>query len=289
MKYRAHIAPSTDSEVITIFDVLDRLKSDPKGYEKRIYYSLWYLSPMFAKPRAKTPHFVFRTKADRHPNEPVGGESIEHATTKNLIYKNKYLNLKWAGKEGIVRFSEIAMEHPFGEGEHKGEYRADLYAKLESDENNVLELKDGDWIAIEIHKSNKATVYKEAYYRKENIAAIEITYYDAIQFDGSSERLDKRIAGWLKIPLYFKRLHNPYYKSLYKKNSPILANNTIEKEVMPPLVENVPTNPQYSSIPEPIVEYEMNIISDSPINENKPVPKLSILRRVLRLLGIKLP
>ncbi len=285
MKYRAHIAPSPDSEVVTIFDVLDRLKSDPKGYEKRIYYSLWYLSPMFAKPRAKTPHFVFRTKADRHPNEPVGGESIEHSTTKQIIFKNKYLNLKRSDKEGIVRFSEIRMEHPFGEGEFKGEYRGDLYAKMESDENNVLGLKDGDWIAIEIHKSHKTTIYKEAYYRKENIAAIEIKYYDAIQFDGSSERLDKRIAGWLKIPLYFKRLHNPYYK----KNSPILANNAIGKEVQQPLVESAPANPQpSSSIPKPVVEYKMNIISDYSVNEKKPVPKLSILRRVLRLLGIKI-
>lgn len=38
MKYRARIALFPDSEVITIFE-MDRLKANPKGYEKRISYS----------------------------------------------------------------------------------------------------------------------------------------------------------------------------------------------------------------------------------------------------------
>lgn len=286
MKYRAHIAPSPDSETILIFDVVDGLKSDPKFYENRIYYSLWYFTPMYAKPGAKTPHFAFCPKASHHPNESVGGESIEHATTKHIILRNKQLNLRRAGKEGIVRFSEISMEKPFGNIDYIG----DIYAKLESDENNVLELKKGDWISIEIYKSHKTSKYKEAYYRKENIAAIEITYYNEIKFDGNRERLDKRIEGWLKIPLHFKRLHNPYYMSFYKTPSPTVANNNKEKEI----IEIHPTSIDCSTVEsvvlppaiiEPSTKENANTNLNSPETEKSSEEKTSMLKWFFNLLG----
>lgn len=286
MKYRAHVKPTTDSETISIFEVLDGIKSDPKAYQNRTYYSLWYLTPMYAKPGARTPHFAFCPKAVRNSNEPAGGESIEHATTKHIILKNKCLNLKRAGKEGIIRFSDIKMEKPFGNRDYIG----DLYAKLESDENNVLELKAGDWISIEIYKSHATTVYKEAYYRKENIAAIEIQYYNAIKFDGSGERLDKRIAGWLKVPLHFKRLHNPYYKSFYKKPSPALMNSAKENtEEQPARGGNNSTGSGISPslTTQRVIEHKMKSIltPDNKVKKTEPGP--SLLKRILRLLGLE--
>lgn len=286
MKTEAHISKSLDSGTISISQVIKRMKSNPKEYENRTYYSLWYLTPMYARTDVKTPHFAFYSNDDCHPGESGGGESIEHLTTKEIIARNKCLKLRRANREGIVRFSEIRTEHPFG----KRDYIGDLYGKLESDENNVLELKIDDWVSIEIFKSHKTTPYKIAYYRKENIAAIEIEFYNTIKFEGSRERLEKRIAGWLNIPLPYKRLHNPYYKSFYEKTSPVIDNKPKEEtEPQPALVERNFVEPE---IPLPLIirkeiESRVNVVSASSETGKNQKPKLSLLKRFLRLLGIE--
>ena len=229
MKYLAHVAPSLTSDIICIHDVAKDIKSNPKESESKRYYSLWYLTPMTARiGKQNKPHFAFIKGSNPAPSEIEGGESIEHDMTKHEIFKTKSLYLKhnYDRKEdiiGLITFSEIKIEYRFD----NGKYIADLYAKIESDEKNILKLNK-HWIVIEIFKSNKSSKFKEAYYRKKNIAAIEIKLWDKIQFKDNTELLKKQISGWLKKPNYFHWINDPNYKMRYNNSITLQKENIID-------------------------------------------------------------
>lgn len=283
MKYLAHVENSLDSDIISIYEVLDGLKKSPKEFEKKRYYSLWHLTPMTPKAGLhKKPHFAFLKGSAPSYSESQGGESIEHAITKHIIYKSKKINLKFTVNgcqvENQITFSEIKVEHHFD----NNDYIADLYGKIESNHGNLFNLKPNDWLVIEICVSHKVTKYKQAYYRLKNIAAIEIKLYDKIKFEDSRERLDKRITGWLNLFLYFKPLHNPNYKEICKQDNVEMV-KSLDSSIL--TIHTVPINSS--------VELDDNKITcDVDINNNSPkfeeqLKQKSWWKRLLYILGLE--
>lgn len=225
MKYLAHTAAALDSPIISIYEVIDGVKNNPKQFEKQKYYSLWYLTPMFPKVgKSKAPHFAFKQGYGTGSTEDSSGESIEHSITKYIIYEQKYLQLKYnydrkEDIKGCIKFKDIKVEFRF----NNGDYISDIYAQIEKD--TILGLSKNDWLAIEILKTHKVSKYKTAFYQSQKIPAIEIKYYDEIRFENNKELLQKQIKGWLtKTHLYFKWLHNPRYKEIYLRNNVVDTN-----------------------------------------------------------------
>lgn len=222
MKYLAHTEPSLDSPIISIYEVINGIKESPKQFEKQQYYSLWYLTPMTSKiGKSKAPHFAFKQGFNPVQSEKDSGESIEHSIAKYVIYEQKTLLLKHnynstGDTKGRIIFKDVRVEYRFD----NGDYIADIYAQIEGD--LILGLNNNDWLAIEIFKTNNSSKYKTAFYRSKNIAAIEIKYFDKIKFENNKDLLQKQIQGWLtKTHLYFKWLHNPNYKQVFKSEDNI--------------------------------------------------------------------
>lgn len=234
MKYLAHTEPSLDSPIISIYDVINGIKKTPKLFEKQQYYSLWYLTPMTSKiGNSKAPHFAFKQGFNSEQFEKGSGESIEHSIAKYVIYEQKTLLLKHNytstdDTKGIIKFKDVRVEYRFD----NGDYIADIYAQIEND--SILGLDNNAWLAIEIFKTNNSSKYKMSFYRSKNIAAIEIKYFDKIKFENNKDLLQKQIQGWLtKTYLYFKWLHNPNYKQVYKNESNTPHSYIHHKTVVP--------------------------------------------------------
>ncbi|CAM1334868.1 hypothetical protein [Tenacibaculum aestuariivivum] len=105
MKFRAHIENSVKSEIITIKKVIDGMNSkNPKKWEKRTYYSLTYLTPMYAKPNGKIirPYFYFKKGLDGN-EKSGGGESLEHKLAKKNNSK------KYFPKTEIWKYSRYTL------------------------------------------------------------------------------------------------------------------------------------------------------------------------------------
>lgn len=256
MKYLAHTSAKPDGPIISIYDVIKGIKENPKLFEKQEYYSLWYLTPMIPKlGKTIAPHFAFKQGCCINSTEGSGGESIEHAITKYIIYEQKILHLKHnydrAGDvKGYLKFREVKVEYRFD----SGSYIADIYAQIEED--TILGLKADDWVAIEIHKTHKVSKYKTEFYRSKSIPAIEFEYFDQIKFENSKEILQKQIKGWLtKTNLYFKWLHNPNYKEIYKKNSVAKQDAVLKRDLENPLLQ--------CQIPKPTEIYQDKVVDNN--------------------------
>lgn len=226
MKYRAHTQPSLNSEIIYIHDVIKQISIDPKRKEhENKYYSLWYLTPMVARCKGrKTPHFAYWPGSNPNPKESTSGMSLEHSTVQRWIEKNKKISLRrnQLGQitYGCIAFSEVMSEYQFKNSENgEIEYIADIYGKIEQD--SILGLTPGTNLIIEIAKTNKVSKYKEAYYQKHNIAAIEISIWEKVKFNTDKKDtisaindLDSIVNNWLNKGAQFKWVQNPNKKYL---------------------------------------------------------------------------
>lgn len=213
MKYLAHLEKNGSSKIVSIYEVIKALNSaNAENWEKREYYSLWYLTPMVAKPgRGKvSPHFAFKKGLGGNENSG-GGESLEHDLAKKILYDQKYLSLKFKRVSEILKFSEIKIEERFPGIKRS----ADLFAKVSHE--NKLSIPKDSYIAIEIHRSNRISGSKKIAYQKHNIRSIEIDIDKDIRFNGNIEILQNRLEGYFKYPREARTLHNPDYKKRYEK------------------------------------------------------------------------
>jgi|GEM_PF-6181276 len=214
MKYLAHVSNNLDSEVISIYDVIKKLKEDTSYKEGITYYSLWYLTPMIAKVNSSTgraPHFAFKKGYGGNENSG-GGEGLEHALAKKIIYDNKFLKIAIGKSIDELSFSDIIIEKEF----ENRKYIADLYVRIENE--NLFELPKDSWLAVELCYKNKVKISKKAYYRKHNIAAIEIKINNEIKYEGNMQYLNRRLNGYFTNIKNATWLHNPNYKQYYLRN-----------------------------------------------------------------------
>lgn len=219
MKYLAHLENSLNSEIISVYDVIKGQNGDnPQQWEGREYYSLWYRTPMSARVKSKEikPHFSFKQGYGGNKNSG-GGESIEHQLSKKIIYDLKCLHLTIGEIEGYLRFSEVIIEKPF----NNREYIADLYCKI-ADENN-FGLPVNSMIVIELMYTSTTKRTKIAFYRRNNIAAIEIKIWNDIKYNDDIIKLQNRLEAYFKKMKYAKRLHDPNWQNLkVKKNEKVI-------------------------------------------------------------------
>lgn len=207
MKYLAHIKNDLTSDIISVYDVYKGLNSkNPVIWESREYYSLWHLTPMYARVnyKKKAPHFAFKNGFGGNENSG-GGESIEHQLSKKVIYDNKVLHLKIGDLVDKLIFSEVIIEKEF----ENGKYKADLYVKIANE--NKFDFPIGSNLIIELHKTNKVKKSKQQFYRNNNIAAIEIEIWDKIKYEENIDKLQCELHRYFSKRLFTKTLHDPNY------------------------------------------------------------------------------
>ena len=286
MKYLAYIENSLDSNVISIYDVHAGMNSkNPGVWEKREYYSLWYLTPMIAKVNTTkiAPHFAFKVGAGGNENSG-GGESLEHDLSKKTISDLKKLHIRMWGKEDYLYFSEVKIEYRL----ENGKYIPDLYAKIEKE--NKFEYAVGSYLAIELHWKNRVHPSKKEYYRIQNIAVIEIDLNKAIKYKDDLYKLQTQITRFFEALQPAKSLHNPNFrrhfneinkakeekdKKLRESKEVLLKVNSIHRQL-----EEIKKTPSLSMPVE---------VTQPKIHSNKHVApivhkKLSLLQKISRLL-----
>jgi len=210
MKYLAHLENNLDSKIISIYDVNKGLNGvNPREWEEKTYFSLWYNTPMIARVNSnkRKPHFAFK-KGFGGNEYSGGGESIEHQLSKKVIYDLKSINIKIGDLSDILQFSEVIIEQPFD----NRLYSADLYCKIKSE--NKFNFSIDSMLVIELHYTNKVKKSKQKFYRDNNITAIEIDIWKEIKFDNDIELLQKQLKGYFKKQNYAKRLHDPNWKKV---------------------------------------------------------------------------
>lgn len=208
MKFRAHIENNLKSETITIKDVIDGVNSKtPEKWEKRTYYSLWYLTPMFAKPNSVkiAPHFAFKRGLGGN-EKSGGGESIEHELSKQIIADNLFLKIRIGKIQDTLYFSKVILEQRI----NKGERIADLYVQIKN--KNRFDYPIGKGLVIEIHRTNKVTKTKRQFYRNENLPAIEIDIDKSIKYENNLYALQNQLENKLSTIVKATSLHDPYWK-----------------------------------------------------------------------------
>lgn len=208
MKFRAHLENNVTSETITIKKVIDGINSkNPEQWEKRTYYSLKYLTPMYAKPNCQKirPHFVFK-KGLGGNEKSGGGESLEHELAKEIIAKNSFLTVKIGNVQDTLYFSQVIIEQRF----NKGERSADLYVQIKN--QNKFDYTVGKGLVIEIHRSNKVTKIKRQFYRNLNIASIEIKIDKFNKAENDIYFIQNELEKTLKTSIRAESLHDPFWK-----------------------------------------------------------------------------
>lgn len=272
MKHLAHISNDLNSEIISIYEVIKRLEKDPSYKEGITFYSLWYLTPMVAKvnsSKGRAPHFAFKKGHGGNENSG-GGKSIEHELAQKIIYDNKFLKISTGKTKDELFFSEIEIEKEF----ENGERRADLYVKIKNE--NKFNLPVDSWLVIELYYKHKVEISKKAYYRRHNIAAIEIEIDKDIAYNGDMQLLYRRLSGYLRYSRDAKWLHNPNYKEYYSKR-----NEQEKEQVNQPVIDYVPpivhdtTSEDKSNIPNTYIETS---IDNEPISNKS---KKSFWRKLL--------
>ncbi|WP_316820298.1 hypothetical protein [Pedobacter gandavensis] len=219
MKYLAHVEDSLGSEMISIYDVHAGMNSKNPGiWEKREYYSLWYLTPMIAKVSSTkiTPHFAFKVGAGGNENSG-GGESLEHDLSKKTVFDLKKLLIRMWGKEDYLIFSEVKIEYRL----ENGKYIPDLYARIAKE--NKFDYAVGSYLAIELHWKNKVHRSKQEYYRVKNIAAIEINLNKAIKYTNDLYKLQTQITRFFEMSQPAMSLHNPNFRKYFNERKKEIA------------------------------------------------------------------
>lgn len=207
MKFRAHIENNPKSKTVTIKDVIDGVNSkNPEKWEKRIFYSLKYLTPMYAKPNCIkiAPHFAFK-KGLGGNEKSGGGESLEHELSKEIILNNLFLKVKLGKTQETLYFSKVILEQRI----NKGERVADLYVQIKN--KNRFDYLIGKGLVIEIHRSNKVTKTKRQLYRNKNLPAIEIDIDKSIRYKNDIYKLQSQLEKKLSSVIEAKSLHDPNY------------------------------------------------------------------------------
>ena len=208
MKYRARLEENLQSETVTILEVARGLNSSrPELWEKRTYYSLDHLTPMYAKPNGKkvAPHFAYK-KGFGGNEGSGGGESLEHELSKDAIAENSFVKINIRGIKDTIQFSRAVKEQPF----NRGERRADLYVKISNE--NKFDFRIGKGLVIEIHKTNEVTKTKRQFYRNKNIAAIEVNLNKRIKYRGDQEKLFQELKSFFGQEVEATTLHDPLWK-----------------------------------------------------------------------------
>jgi hypothetical protein len=226
MKYLAHMKSSLDSDIISIYDVHAGMNSrNPEVWEKREYYSLWYLTPMIAKVSSTkiNPHFAFKVGSGGNKNSG-GGESLEHDLAKKTVFNLKKLRIRMWGEEDYLIFSEVKIEHRL----ENGRYIPDLYAKIAKE--NKFDYAIDSYLAIELHWTNEVHLSKQNYYRAQNIAAIEIKLNKKIRYKDDLFELQTQITRFFEMLQPAKSLHDPHYLKHFneykkKKEKKLLSEN----------------------------------------------------------------
>ena len=207
MKFRAHIENSVKSETVTIKTVVDGVNSKyPEKWEKRTFYSLKYLTPMYAKPNCKKirPHFAFKRGLGGN-EKSGGGESLEHELAKEIIAKNLFLTIKLGNIQDTLYFSKVIIEQKF----NKGKRSADLYVQIKN--KNKFDYTIGKGLVIEIHRSNKVSKTKRQFYRNLNIAAIETKIDKFNKLENDIYNIQNQLEKSLTSVNEGVSLHDPFY------------------------------------------------------------------------------
>lgn len=219
MKYSAYTDPEGNNRIVTIYDVIKGRKGDhPEDWEEgKIYYSLWYYTPMKAivKVTKKKPHFAFVNGVAAGHNE--GGESLEHSLSKQIVSELKELKVSVYGRSYVIPIEKGRIEHP--ETFKEWNYRIDVL--LEVSKCPFVEEFGSDRIGIEIKKSNGLKARKTNHIRRlsEQIVLLEVLLWDEIKLGGDNdvELLYRRLLGYWEKGVKAVFAHNPNYKEGFKK------------------------------------------------------------------------
>jgi hypothetical protein len=222
MKYIAFLEQRYDSEIITINDVFKKRAKKPEKWEKRRFYALGNLAPMFARfPQKRQMSFCYVNALHGNGNAN-GGEGITHSLAKSILFNEKKLNIFYYKKKYDILLKNPQQEWRFTSKSGK-DYYIDLVAEIAKPDFLIEEFNSR--IGIEIKVTHAVDMTKKYAMRENKFGSIEIEIpkrfhvkNDAYISSQQVEKIHSELKQFFTTRIYVSSIHNPNYRN-YCKNT----------------------------------------------------------------------